>query len=72
MSNKRIKASNLPMQPPLIGTLVWYLVLDRFDAPGWLWGVMGTLLAVLWIAFFVGLFMNEYVDVLNSKDASTR
>jgi hypothetical protein len=64
MTNKRIRASNLPMQPPLSGTLLWYLLLTHFAAPGWVWGVMGTLFAVLWIAFFVGLFANEYVDVL--------
>lgn len=31
--------------------MVLYMALDLYHAPGWLWGVMGTLMSVLWIGW---------------------
>ena len=50
---KVISSKNLPMRSPLIGALVWWLVLDKLGAPGWVWGVVGTMVVVAWIAFAV-------------------
>lgn len=38
----------LPAQLPAQTTAVVYLLLEHFDAPGWVRGVVGTLLALLW------------------------
>lgn len=64
---KVISSKNLPIRPPLIGTLVWWLVFDKLGAPGWAWGVLGTLVVVGWIVFVVDVLNRDYVEVLNSE-----
>jgi hypothetical protein len=63
---KVISSKNLPMRSPLIGALVWWLVLDKLGAPGWVWGVVGTMVVVAWIAFAVEVWNREEVDVFDS------
>ena len=52
------------MKMPVIGTMVWYLVLDKFSAPGWMWGVLGTLLIVVWVVAIIDIFNREQVEVI--------
>lgn len=59
MTYRTIASSCLPMRCPLMGTFVWYLLLDRLGAPGWVWGVIGTLLACVWVAWIAAQFLNE-------------
>ena len=66
-TRKVVSPKNLPMRAPLTSTLVFWLVLDKLGAPGWVWGVLGTLLAVLWIAYFVDIFKREDIDILNNE-----
>lgn len=47
-SPKVIAHKQLPARLPFTQTTVAYLVLDRTQAPGWLWGIFGTLFAVIW------------------------
>lgn len=47
---------------PFVGTVVWWLVLDRFNAPGWLYGVVFTLAAVVWIVLIVAIFWYDYEE----------
>lgn len=65
---KVISSKNLPMRMPLIGTLVWWLVVDKLGAPGWVWGVLGTLLVVGWIAFGVDVWNRDDVEVLKGEE----
>ncbi len=37
----------LPSRLPLTQTVVVGLLLDRFDVPGWAWGIYGTFFAIL-------------------------
>ena len=66
--SKVINPKNLPLRPPLIGTLVWWLVFDKLDVPGWGWGVMGTLLAVVWAVWVFEFFTRDLVNVLKADD----
>ena len=50
---KVIALKNLPMRPPITSTIAWFLLLDKFHAPGWLWGVMGTFFAFAWLVTVV-------------------
>ena len=38
----------LPARLPIQTTATSYLLLEHFDAPGWVYGVVVTLLAFLW------------------------
>jgi len=58
-----IKVSSLPVRPPILLAAVLWLLLDRFDAPGWAFGVMWTLIAMLVVGFLVGLKRTEFMDV---------
>ena len=63
-----IKRRNLPTFLPVNGTLVTGLLLDRFHAPGILWGVAVTFWAFMWIATVIGLITEEPVDIFDSED----
>lgn len=51
-----IRAKNLPTRWPIFPTAVLYLLLDRFHAPGYAWGIAGTCAAIIWIAVIVAQF----------------
>lgn len=57
-----IKRESLQTTPPLLATMVWGLMLDRFHAPGYVWGILGTIVFILWIAYFSLLFTEEVRD----------
>ena len=64
MKRKVIDSKNLPMRPPLIGVLVAWLVIDKLDAPGWVWGAVGLFFAFLWIAWLFDVSTREDTDIL--------
>ncbi len=45
----------LPTNPPISLTLLCVTALKVWDAPGWAWGVAGTLLSLLWIVAVVAI-----------------
>lgn len=45
----------MPARLPTHTTALAYLLLDRFSAPGWAWGVVGTFLAVAWVGSIIRL-----------------
>jgi len=51
------------MRSPLIATLVWWLVLDHINAPGWAWGVFYTLLVIVWFAYAWDSWTNTSMNV---------
>lgn len=62
-SRKVISARSLPVRSPLWPTATSYLLLDRLEAPGWVWVVTLTLLAVVWGVWVVEVFSNDAVDL---------
>lgn len=63
MKRKALDRKNLPCSLPTSSTAIAWLLLDRFSAPGWLWGVSLTLLAILWIASIYDVFTCEKVEL---------
>ena len=53
-----ISRSCLPIRLPVLSTLVAWLVLDRLNAPDWVWGAIGVCYAILWIAA-IAVVLNE-------------
>ena len=61
---------------PIIGTAVWLLVLDRFNAPSWLFAVFITLAVIVWLVMIYALYHAEaskpfevWFKALNDKKA---
>ena len=56
---KVIDTSQLPARLPVVATAVAYLLLDKFHAPGWVWGILG----IVWIGIVVDLFHREEIKL---------
>ena len=62
MKQRRVlSALDLPTRLPIMTTIVAWLLLDRLSAPGWVWGIAGTLLVIYWIACVVTLWTEKSV-----------
>lgn len=48
---------------PLFPTIALFLLLDRFHTPGWLWGVVGTIMASIWIMAIIWMCQCKEVDL---------
>jgi hypothetical protein len=49
----------MPAQLPVQTTALAYLLLDRWSAPGWVWGVVGTVLALFWVLAVVRMYTDK-------------
>lgn len=59
-----ISWKNLPARLPWVSTAVAYLYLDKYNAPGWVWGMVITLFAILWILCLLAKALQNQVDIL--------
>ena len=62
-----IKSTNLPPRINITAALVWWLVFDRLSAPPWLYGVVFTLIGIVYIAETVRFFSADAVDVVGNE-----
>lgn len=67
MTHKVIAPKQTPARLPLNSTAICYLLLDRLSAPGWLWGVMGTLFVIVWAVSLFSLFTQKSVELSELK-----
>ena len=65
-ARKVISSKNLGTYSPIHKGLLWYLCLDYFNAPQWLYGVAGVLFVMLLINWIYGIYVNEKVDIFNN------
>ena len=49
MKKKVLDRKYLSPVLPVTNTAVVYLLLDKFNAPDLVWGIMGTLYLILWV-----------------------
>lgn len=63
---KVVSDKNTALKSPLWPTLVTWLTLDRFAAPGWLYGILGTLFAIYWICWVTDLFNREEIEIFKA------
>jgi len=64
---KVIAYKQLPARLPIIATLVWYLILDHLQVPSWIWGVAGTVFALVWIESIASLWLQEPTEIVELK-----
>ncbi len=77
---KRISQKNIPTYPPILWTIVIYLLYDnlihKFDiSPIWQGVGLTTgiiFLALLWITYFHFLFTADLVDIFDEREALGR
>jgi hypothetical protein len=58
-----IKPSSLPPRPPILFAAVFWLLLDRLNAPEWAFGVLWTLVGILLASFVYRLCNVDIKDV---------
>jgi hypothetical protein len=46
---KVVSYANLPTKLPTVSTVAFGLLLDRLQAPGWVWGIYICLFSILWL-----------------------
>ena len=59
MSRTVLPWAVMPAQLPVQTTALAYLLLDRWSAPGWVWGVVGTVLALFWVLAVVRMYTDK-------------
>ena len=64
---KVIHAKNLPVRFPVAGTIACYLLLEHFTAPGWVYGVVFTVLGIIWVGGVFQLARQSAVDIFEGK-----
>lgn len=67
MNRKVISFKNLPSRFPVLSTIVFYLLLDKLNSPGWLWGVVGTVMGLVWIGAIIAIWTQKQVDIFEGK-----
>lgn len=64
---KRKIVANLPMRNPIPGLMLWFIFLDHFQAPGWVWGAVGSCWLILLLVWIHDGLNSERVDVFADK-----
>lgn len=63
--NRVIKRKNLPLKISIWNPLTCFLALERFNAPGWLYGALGVLFLYGYILTIYRMSTDIEVDLLS-------
>jgi hypothetical protein len=63
MKRRALAGKNRPRSIGLTFYAVVWLLLDRFDPPGWVWGVVATLCAIILALSLWDIFSAEDVEL---------
>ena len=64
---KFVHNKNLPPRIPVTTAVVTWLALDRLNAPEWLYGAFGVILAVFTLVNIILIVKSDYVDIFKDK-----
>lgn len=64
---KVVKREFIPTRLPLSQTLISVLMMDYYNASGWVWGVVITLILLWWIFAVIRLAHEEDVNPFDHK-----
>jgi hypothetical protein len=65
---KVINRNQLPVAFPTMQTLCAFMALSYFQAPQWLWVVMGALYFIVWIAIIIRMCSEKQVDIFKEQE----
>lgn len=68
---KVISRGQFPARLPTVATIAWFLLLERFHAPQWLWGIAAFLAVIFWGACIYAMYVQEPVQLRELTDKST-
>ena len=63
MKRKALSTENRPRSLSLTFHAIVWLMLDRFDAPSWVWGMVGTLAALMFLFSLLDFFTAKDVEL---------
>jgi hypothetical protein len=66
MNTKVISASNLPPKPPVTLMIASYLLMQHLSSPGWVYGVVFTILGVAAIASIIRMGLVKPTDIFKN------
>ena len=66
-SRKVVDVKNLPYKPPILGGLVWWLVLDKLGAPDWVCGAFATLYAFVFIGVLIDMWTCKRITLFKDS-----
>jgi len=69
---KVIKRNQLPTYLPISGSISWFLLLDHFHAPSWVWGVWGTIWVIGWAICIWAMCAQEPVELTELASTENR
>lgn len=62
-SRKVLPWKIMPPKAPIGFPIVWWLLLDRLQPPGWVWGATGFVVAFLFVCAIIDLFTVKYIPL---------
>lgn len=62
-----ISNDNLPRKFPVVALITWWMLLDRLNPPGWVWGVALTLLGIGALAQLFYATTQVQVDIFKKE-----
>lgn len=65
-----IDRKHLPVNLPIMGPIALGLLLDRLGAPGWLWGAVGVLVALVWVLVIVKALTHDEAEPAYMSDVA--
>ena len=64
MKNRKVVSStNLPARLPITFSIVMWLLLDRIQAPGYVYGIVFTIIGIMAIAAAIDIWKREDVTL---------
>ena len=54
-----VSAKNRRFSSPVLGTIVYGMAMDYYNAPQWLWGVVGVLVTLYWILCIAEIVLHK-------------
>lgn len=68
---KVISINNLPKKLPLQSSILAYLLLEKFNPDGWVWGTVITIFVYLWLVQIAHILTQDSIDVFEDKNVKS-
>lgn len=66
---KVVSPKALPTNLPVSLTVSVFLLLDRLNVEGWVWGAVSAFFTLIWVASIAQLVTHEQVDIFDKESS---